>query len=268
MYGIRFFFEFEMILENNMKNLMKNLTEEKQAGVRINKYLSEAGICSRREADRQLEAGNVQIGGRTAACGDRVLPGEQVFYQGRLVNAETERILLAVNKPKGIVCTAQKREKNNIIDFLQYPKRIFPIGRLDKDSEGLLLMTNEGGLVNKIMRSANYHEKEYLVTVHKAVTDSFLEGMAGGVPILNTVTRKCRAERTGKQSFRIVLTQGLNRQIRRMCEYFDYRVVSLKRVRIMNIYLGSLPSGKYRPVTPQELNCLEQLLAGSSGLGR
>ena len=238
--------------------------EAKQTGIRINKYLSEAGICSRREADRQLEAGNVEINGRTAAVGDRVLPGEQVYYQGRLVEAEQERILLVVNKPKGIVCTAEKREKDNIIDFLNYPKRIYPVGRLDKSSEGLLLMTNEGDFVNKIMRSGNHHEKEYLVEVHKTVTDSFLRGLAGGVPILDTMTRKCKVERTGRKSFKIILTQGLNRQIRRMCEYFDYRVVSLKRVRIMNIHLGDLPVGQYRPVTPEELHRLEQMLADSS----
>ena len=238
--------------------------DTKQTGVRINKYLSEAGICSRREADRQLEAGNVEIGGRIAAIGDRVLPGEQVYYQGRLVEAEQERILLVVNKPKGIVCTAEKREKDNIVDFLHYPKRIYPVGRLDKSSEGLLLMTNEGDFVNKIMRSGNHHEKEYLVEVHKTVTDSFLRGLAGGVPILDTMTRKCKVERTGRKSFKIILTQGLNRQIRRMCEYFDYRVVSLKRVRIMNIHLGDLPVGQYRFVTPQELRRLEQMLADSS----
>lgn len=238
--------------------------DEKQTGIRINKYLSMAGVCSRREADRQLEAGNVKIGNRTASPGDRVGPKDAVYYQGRLVEKEEERILLAVNKPKGIVCTAEKREKNNIVNFLHYPKRIYPVGRLDKQSEGLLLMTNEGGFVNKIMRSGNRHEKEYLVTVNKTVTDSFLRGMAGGVPILGTMTRKCKIQRTGKRSFQIVLTQGMNRQIRRMCEYFDYRVVSLKRVRIMNIHLGDLPSGQYRMVTPAELERLEQMLEGSS----
>lgn len=238
--------------------------EEKTAGVRINKYLSTAGVCSRREADRQIAAGNVRIGDRTAKIGDLVGPDTQVYFQGRLVEAETERILLVVNKPKGIVCTAEKREKNNIVDFLNYPKRIYPVGRLDKQSEGLLLMTNEGEFVNKIMRSGNRHEKEYLVTVNKTVTDSFLRALAGGVPILGTMTRKCKVERTGKRSFRMILTQGMNRQIRRMCEYFDYRVVSLKRVRIMNIHLGDLPVGKYRMVTPQELERLEQMLEGSS----
>lgn len=232
--------------------------------VRINKYLSAAGICSRREADRQIAAGNVRIGEAVAQIGDVVTPDMPVYFQGKLVKAEEERILLAVNKPKGIVCTAQKREKNNIVDFLNYPKRVYPIGRLDKQSEGLILMTNEGDFVNKMMRSGNRHEKEYVVTVNKTVTDSFLRALAGGVPILGTMTRKCEVERTGKRSFRMILTQGMNRQIRRMCEYFDYRVVSLKRVRIMNIYLGDLPSGMYRKVTPEELSRLEQMLEGSS----
>lgn len=236
----------------------------KEEKVRINKYLSAAGICSRREADRQIEAGNVRIGEKIACIGDMVEPKDVVYFQGQPVEEEDERILLIVNKPKGIVCTAEKREKNNIVDFLNYPKRIYPIGRLDKQSEGLLLMTNEGGFVNKIMRSGNFHEKEYLVTVNKPVTDRFLRALAGGVPILGTMTRKCRVERTGKKSFKMVLTQGLNRQIRRMCEYFDYRVVSLKRVRIMNIRLGDLPTGKYRMATAQELERLEQLLEGSS----
>lgn len=237
---------------------------EAQRGIRINKYLSAAGICSRREADRQLEAGNVRIGSRIADVGSRVQPGEQVYFQGRLVEEEEERILLAVNKPRGIVCTAEKREKDNIVDFLHYPKRIYPVGRLDKQSEGLLLMTNEGEFVNKIMRAGNRHEKEYHVTVNKAVTDNFLRGLSGGVPILGTMTRKCKVERIDQRSFQIVLTQGMNRQIRRMCEYFDYRVVSLKRVRIMNIHLGDLPVGHYRQVTPQEMERLEQMLEGSS----
>ncbi len=245
----------------------RNGTEEKQerpAGVRINKYLSDAGICSRREADRQLQNGAVMIGGRVAVVGDRVLPGDQVYYRGRQVDLESEHILLAVNKPRGIVCTTQKMEKDNIVDFLHYPKRIYPIGRLDKNSEGLLLMTNRGDFVNKIMRSGNHHEKEYLVEVDQVVTDRFLHKMANGVPILDTVTRKCKIERTGKKRFQIVLTQGLNRQIRRMCEYFGYRVVSLKRVRIMNIHLGNLPTGQYRHVTGQEMRRLEQMLEDSS----
>ena len=185
---------------------------------------------------------------------------------GRPVQKEKEMILIALNKPAGIVCTAEKREKNNVIDFLHYPKRIYPVGRLDKESEGLLLLTNNGEIVNKIMRSGNMHEKEYLVTVNRPVTDAFLHGMANGVPLveLGTTTRKCRVERTGKKQFRIILTQGLNRQIRRMCEYFGYRVQKLVRVRIMNIELGDLESGKYRDVTPEEFKKLKQLIAHSS----
>lgn len=234
--------------------------------VRINKFLSEAGVCSRREADRQIEEGNVTIDGKIAQMGDRVSEGQQVCFQGVPVKKEEEMILIALNKPAGIVCTAEKREKNNVIDYLNYPKRIYPVGRLDKDSEGLLLLTNNGDIVNKMMRSGNMHEKEYIVTVNRPVTDSFLHGMANGVPLveLNTTTRKCRVERTGKKQFRIVLTQGLNRQIRRMCEYFGYRVQKLVRVRIMNIELGDLEPGKNRDVTPQEYKRLLELIASSS----
>lgn len=234
--------------------------------VRINKFLSEAGVCSRREADRQIEAGNVTIDGKIAQMGDRVSEGQQVCFQGVPVKKEEEMILIALHKPAGIVCTAEKREKNNVIDYLNYPKRIYPVGRLDKDSEGLLLLTNNGDIVNKMMRSGNMHEKEYIVTVNRPVTDSFLHGMANGVPLveLNTTTRKCRVERTGKKQFRIVLTQGLNRQIRRMCEYFGYRVQKLVRVRIMNIELGDLEPGKYRDVTPKEYKRLLELIASSS----
>ena len=234
--------------------------------VRINKFLSEAGVCSRREADRQIEAGNVTIDGKIAQMGDRVSEGQQVCFQGVPVKKEEEMILIALNKPAGIVCTAEKREKNNVIDYLNYPKRIYPVGRLDKDSEGLLLLTNNGDIVNKMMRSGNMHEKEYIVTVNRPVTDSFLHGMANGVPLveLNTTTRKCRVERTGKKQFSIVLTQGLNRQIRRMCEYFGYRVQKLVRVRIMNIELGDLEPGKYRDVISQEYKRLLELIAPSS----
>ena len=234
--------------------------------VRINKFLSEAGVCSRREADRQIEAGNVTIDGRTAQMGDKVMEEQVVCFQGKPVKKEEEMILIAFHKPAGIVCTAEKREKNNVIDYLNYPKRIYPVGRLDKDSEGLLLLTNNGDMVNKIMRAGNMHEKEYIVTVNKPVTDSFLRGLAGGVPLveLGVTTRKCRVERIGKKQFRIILTQGLNRQIRRMCEYFGYRVQKLVRVRIMNIRLGDLECGKYRDVTLEEYRKLLELTADSS----
>jgi 23S rRNA pseudouridine2604 synthase len=233
---------------------------------RINKFLSEAGVCSRREADRQITAGQVTIDGRVAKMGDKVTPGQTVCFMGQPVNKEEEQILIAFNKPAGIVCTAEKREKNNVIDFINYPKRIYPIGRLDKDSEGLLLLTNRGDIVNKMMRSGNMHEKEYLVTVNKPVTDAFVRGLSGGVPLveLSVTTRKCRVKKIGKKQLKIVLTQGLNRQIRRMCEYFGYRVEKLVRVRVMNIELGDLPAGKYRDVTPQECGELMKLIEKSS----
>lgn len=235
-------------------------------GVRINKFLSEAGVCSRREADREIQAGNVRIGDRKAVTGDRVMPGEQVYFKEQLVSKEEEMILLVLNKPVGIVCTAEKREKNNIVDFINYPKRIYPIGRLDKDSEGLILMTNNGEIVNKIMRAGNMHEKEYIVTVNREVTDSFLHGMANGVPLveLGVTTRKCEVEKLGRHQFRIILTQGLNRQIRRMCEYFGYRVTHLKRVRIMNILLGGLKTGEYRKITEEEWKILQKTIKNSS----
>ena len=235
-------------------------------GIRINKYLSEAGVCSRREADRQVELGAVTIDGKVAETGARVMPGQTVLYQGKLVSKEEEMILLAFHKPVGIVCTAEKREKNNVIDYINYPKRIYPIGRLDKDSEGLLLLTNNGDIVNKIMRSGNMHEKEYQVTVNRPVTESFLHGLANGVPLveLGMMTRKCYVRQTGKRQFVIILTQGLNRQIRRMCEYFGYRVEKLVRTRIMNIELGDLPVGTYRDVTPEEYRKLKTLIRDSS----
>ncbi|MBQ6844450.1 MAG: 23S rRNA pseudouridine(2604) synthase RluF [Agathobacter sp.] len=236
------------------------------SGVRINKFLSEAGVCSRREADRKIENGEVRINDSIASTGDRVMPEDVVYVNGRPVQKEEEMILLALNKPVGIVCTAEKREKNNVIDFMKYPKRIYPIGRLDKDSEGLLLMTNNGELVNKIMRAGNMHEKEYIVTVNKPVSDSFVRGLAGGVPLveLNTTTRKCKVEKISNRKVRIILTQGLNRQIRRMCEYFGYRVEKLERVRIMNIELGDLKSGQYREITGAEYAKLMQLTEDSS----
>ena len=234
-------------------------------GVRINKFLSEAGVCSRREADRQIEAGNVTIDGKAAETGSRVFPGQKVLFLGAPVEKEEERILLAFHKPVGIVCTAEKREKNNIIDYLHYPKRIYPVGRLDKDSSGLIFMTNQGELVNKMMRAANMHEREYVVTVNKPLTDFFLKGMAHGVPLveLGVTTRKCPVEKMGNRKFKIILTQGYNRQIRRMCEYFDYRVESLKRVRIMNISLGDLEPGAYRQITEKEYEQMKRLLADS-----
>ncbi len=232
--------------------------------IRLNKYLSEAGVCSRREADRLIESGKVTVDGKRAETGMKITEGQVVCVGKQQVKPKDEMVLLAVNKPVGIVCTEEKREKNNIIQFLKYPTRITYIGRLDKDSEGLLLMTNNGDIINKMMRAGNEHEKEYKVTVNKPVTDEFIEKMANGVPILDTVTRKCKVEKIGKFKFKIILTQGLNRQIRRMCEYLGYKVTRLERVRVMNIHLGNLKPGEYRAVTEKEIAELYELIKHSS----
>lgn len=246
---------------------MKNRIEEEyrsrdNSPVRLNKYISDAGICSRREADRLIEAGRVRVDGMRASCGMKVLPGQKVTVGKKTVGSKNDLVVLAVNKPTGVVCTEDMRTKNNIIRFLKYPVRVTYAGRLDKDSEGLLLMTNDGELINQMMRARNHHEKEYKVTVNKPVTEEFLKGMAEGVHIvdkekgLDAVTRPCKVERIGKYKFRIVLTQGLNRQIRRMSEAFGYQVTELKRVRIMNIRLGNLKTGAYRKLTEEELEGL------------
>lgn len=227
--------------------------------IRLNKFISEAGICSRREADRLIEAGRVTIDGVKAVNGSRVLPGQQVCVDGKTVQKEAERIFLAVNKPRGIECTANPQVKNNLIAFLNYPKKITYLGRLDKDSTGLILMTNDGEINNRMMRARNHHEKEYLVKVNREVTEDFIQKMGSGVPILDTVTRKCFVEKTGTYSFRIILTQGLNRQIRRMCEYFGYEVKKLHRIRVMNIELGNLKPGEYRHLTASEVAELDRL---------
>ncbi len=240
--------------------------EQEANGVRINKFLGDAGVCSRREADTLIAEGKVMIDGVVAEMGSRVFANQKVTLNGKEVKKLEEQVLIAFYKPQGIVCTTDTREPDNVIDFLNYGKRIYPIGRLDKDSEGLLLLTNDGDIVNKILRAGNHHEKEYLVTVNKPITPEFLKGMASGVPILDTVTKPCVIEQTGKNSFKIILTQGLNRQIRRMCEYFDYRVLSLKRVRIMHIQLGHLKPGTYRNLTQGELSRLQEVLKHSSGL--
>ena len=224
--------------------------------MRINKYLSEAGVCSRREADRLIEEGRVTINGILAFLGSTVSEGDEVGLDDKLITGSAKKVLIAFNKPRGIVCTtADPKSKDvNIVEYINYPERIFPVGRLDKDSEGLILLSNDGDLSNKIMKARNYHEKEYEVEVDKPFDDEFLKNMSEGVPILDTVTRKCKLRRTGKTSFNIILTQGLNRQIRRMCEYFGCRVMKLKRIRIMNIKLGNLKSGTYRNVTEEEYN--------------
>jgi 23S rRNA pseudouridine2604 synthase len=233
--------------------------------VRINKYLSEAGYCSRRAADKLLEQGRITINGMVPEMGTKVQPGDEVAVDGKPVTPKKKKnVYIAFNKPIGIVCTTDRRvEKNNIIDYINYPTRIFPIGRLDKPSEGLILLTDDGDIVNKILRARNNHEKEYIVSVHKPITSDFIRKMGNGVPILDTVTRKCEVEQLSRYEFRIVLTQGLNRQIRRMCEYFGYDVTRLKRVRIMNIALD-LPVGEYRDLTDAELRELNYLIGDSA----
>ena len=234
-------------------------------GIRLNKYISEAGICSRREADRLIESGQVLVDGVRASCGMKVQPGQRVQVGSRIIGGKDEKVVLAVYKPVGIICTEDRRTKNNIVRFLDYPVRVTYAGRLDKDSEGLLLMTNDGNLINQIMRGRNLHEKEYKVTVDREITEDFIKKMSAGVHIvdeekgLDAVTRPCTVRREGKYTFRIILTQGLNRQIRRMCQACGYRVRTLKRVRIMNIVLGDLKPGEYRKVEGEELEMLRSL---------
>lgn len=252
--------------------------------VRLNKYLSEAGVCSRRQADALIESGRVLVDGEPAHTGMKVTSDMQILVDGRIIGQKARPVLLAVNKPRGIVCTTAEKEKDNIVQFLNYPTRIYPIGRLDKDSEGLILMTNQGDLVNRILRGSNRHEKEYIVHVNKPLSQAFLRAMREGVPIPDTnkvrrsgsylmeedapvvLTRPCQVDPLGKMVFRIVLTQGLNRQIRRMCEYLDYRVTGLKRVRVLNVRLGDLETGKYREIVGAEYEKLMALLEHSSNL--
>ena len=238
---------------------------EASEGTRLNKYLSEIGHCSRRAADKLIDQDRIQVNGKAVVMGQKVSPQDRIEVDGILVeNHQEGSVYIAFNKPKGIVCTTDTRvEKDNIIDYINYPSRIFPIGRLDKMSEGLILLTNDGDIVNKILRARNNHEKEYIVTVNKPVTEEFVEKMGSGVPILDTVTKPCFVEQIHKKQFRIILTQGLNRQIRRMCEFLEYRVVELKRVRIMNLKLDT-KVGRYRDLTKKEMTELRKLLADSS----
>ena len=233
---------------------------------RINKYLSEVGFCSRRAADRLIEEGKVTINGEITEIGSKVEEGDQVEVEGQKIfkSKKQKNIYLAFNKPIGIVCTTDRRvEPDNVIDFIKYPKRIFPIGRLDKPSEGLIFLTNDGDIVNKILRARNNHEKEYIVGVNRPISKDFIQSMSSGVAILDTITKNCFVKQLGQKTFKIILTQGLNRQIRRMCEALGYRVRSLKRVRIMNIRLD-VPTGKYREFTKEELIELNRLLENSS----
>ncbi|TCZ78864.1 23S rRNA pseudouridine(2604) synthase RluF [Paenibacillus albiflavus] len=224
--------------------------------MRINKYMSETGICSRREADRWIEAGRVTINGKVAELGSVVENGDDVRIDGRPLGQKPKQVYIALNKPVGITCTTESSVRGNIVDFVNHEERIFPIGRLDKDSEGLILMTNDGDIVNSILRAENNHDKEYIVTVDQPITPSFLKGMSTGVHILGQRTKPCEVTRVNDRVFRIILTQGLNRQIRRMCQAFGYNVKRLQRVRIMNIELGRLPVGKWRDLTREELDVL------------
>ncbi|NLP35268.1 MAG: pseudouridine synthase [Clostridiales bacterium] len=245
-----------------MAKRTKRLTSPDQGNgeIRINKFLSEAGVCSRREADRAILEGKVKIDGIKAVMGAKVTKDNLVTYMGKPVKREEKLALIAFNKPVGIVCTTDRREPNNIVDYINYSMRIYPIGRLDKDSEGLILLTNDGNIVNKILRAEYQHEKEYIVKVNKEITTEFIKKMSSGVPILNTVTKPCKIKPIDKYTFRIILTQGLNRQIRRMCEYLNYNVISLQRIRIMNIHLGRLKPGNYRNVTEKEIEGMNNLI--------
>jgi 23S rRNA pseudouridine2604 synthase len=232
--------------------------------IRINKYLSETGFCSRREADKLIDEGRVTVNGKVPEMGTKVTIDDEIRVDGKLVREKKEkRIYLAFNKPVGIECTTNLNVRNNIVDYINYTERIFPIGRLDKASEGLIFMTNDGDIVNKILRARNNHEKEYIVTVNKPITDRFIQRMGNGIPILETVTRKCHVEQVSKYIFKIILTQGLNRQIRRMCEYLGYEVTALKRIRIINISLD-VAVGRYRELTTAEIEQLNQLIEPSS----
>lgn len=234
--------------------------------MRINKFIRSTGLCSRRQADEFIKQKKVTINGNIAVLGDVVNPDDRVEVNGKLVELEKKDIYIALNKPPGITCTTEKHVKGNIIEFVNHPERIFPIGRLDKDSEGLILLTNDGDIVNKILRAENDNEKDYIVTVNKATTPDFIKGMSNGVKIYNpvrneyTITNKCKVEKINSRTFKITLTQGLNRQIRRMCSHFNYKVVKLKRIRIMNIELNNLPLGKWRNLTEEELNTLFSII--------
>ena len=247
-------------------DVKENGGSNSQDGTRINKFISDAGVCSRRQADELIAGKKVTIDGIIAEMGSKVLSGQDVKVNGKSISRDEKLVLIALNKPRGIVCTTDSREPDNVIDFLKYGKRIYPIGRLDKDSEGLLLLTNHGDIVNKILRAGNFHEKEYIVTVNKPITDGFIQKMSTGVPILDTVTKPCFVEEINKTTFRIILKQGMNRQIRRMCEYLDYNVRTLQRIRIMNVNLGRLKIGDYRNLTEIEIQGMKKLLADSTNL--
>ena len=231
---------------------------------RLNKFIRETGVCSRREADKFIEEGRVTVNGKTPELGTKVSVDDDVRIDGNPINKKEAAIYIAFNKPAGIICTTERDIKHNIIDYINYPTRIFPIGRLDRASEGLIFLTNDGDIVNKILRAGNNHEKEYLVTVDKSITETFIRRMGNGIPILETVTKKCFVEQTGTFQFRIILTQGMNRQIRKMCSFLEYEVKSLRRFRIMNITLEGLKEGSWRAFTKQEIETVEKLISNSS----
>jgi 23S rRNA pseudouridine2604 synthase len=247
--------------ELDLTNIISH--SEKNTSLRLNKFISEKGVCSRREADKFIEQGRVTINGRKALMGTKVTETDEVRLDGKLLNIKEELVYIALNKPVGITCTTERKISGNIVDFIKHKKRIFPIGRLDKDSQGLIFLTNDGDIVNKILRAGNNHEKEYIVTVDKAITSDFIYNMSNGVKILDTVTKKCYVEKESKYIFRIILTQGLNRQIRRMCEALDYKVTKLQRIRIMNVTLDNLPIGKWRNLTKAELSKINELVSAS-----
>jgi 23S rRNA pseudouridine2604 synthase len=235
-----------------------------QQSINLNKYISSSGICSRREAEKFIKEGRVTINGKATQLGNRVAKKDVVKLDGRLVEPKNTTLYIALNKPVGIVSTTDEREPDNIVEYINYPERLFPIGRLDKPSEGLIFLTNDGDIVNKILRAGNNHEKEYFVSVDKSITDDFIEQMANGIPILGTVTKRCFIEKVSDKIFKIILTQGLNRQIRRMCEFLDYEVTKLKRTRIMNVELGYLQTGDWRELTDEEMKEINQMISESS----
>lgn len=241
-------------MDNKRLKEQKSNTEE----IRLNKFLSDAGFCSRRQADRLIEEGHVKVNNETALMGQKVTLLDKVTVDGKEVSREEEQIVIAFNKPVGVECTTDKNNPDNIVDYINYKKRIYPIGRLDKNSQGLILLTNDGALVNNILKASNYHEKEYVVTVDKPITEEFIKQMSKGVKILDQVTRPCVVKKVNKHTFNIILTQGLNRQIRRMCEILGFKVQKLKRVRIMGVHLDNLPIGNYRNLTNSELDSLKK----------
>lgn len=240
------------------------MENKNQNSTNLNKFISSTGICSRREAERYIVAGRVTINKEVAQLGNRVFEGDEVRVDGRLLQAKPKTLYIALNKPVGIVCTTDSKEKKNIVKLVGHPQRLFPIGRLDKPSEGLIFLTNDGDIVNKILRAGNNHEKEYIVSVNKKITDEFIVKMSNGIPILGTVTQKCKVKKLGDFTFQIILTQGLNRQIRRMCEYLDYEVTKLKRERIMNVSLGKLKAGDWRELTSDEMKEINNMISSSS----